>query len=174
MKGQLAVSQLPRPPGIQEVDIVYDIGAGLRPMGWYKPAAHVCIEPHQPYAEMLRDGGYEVWGATALEALASVLQDRSIGAYTCVDAVYLLDIIEHMTRCEGLEVLRLADLLQPKQIVVATPVGFFPQEGDAWGLGGEQWQLHRSGWLPEDFPGWAISYYDNGAPRGGFVAIKTL
>ncbi len=73
--------------------------------------------------------------------------------------IYLLDAIEHMTRPAGELVLKLAKALGPKQIVVFTPKGFLPQEGDAWGLGGEEWQRHRSGWKPEDFPGWYIEEY---------------
>lgn len=163
--GEVGVSGLPRPEGLIEVDSVLDIGAGLRPMGWYKPARHVCVEPYGPYAERLQLDGYEVWGTTAQDAL----EHLTPGVF---DAIYMLDVIEHMTRRDGAEVLQLALAARPKQIVVATPLGFYPQENDAWGLGGEHWQKHRSGWTPDDFPGWKISYYDNGATVGGFVAVR--
>lgn len=152
---------LPRPEGLIEVDTVLDIGAGLRPMNWYKPKRHICVEPHWAYADRLEKAGYETWRATAREALGALASPGT------VDAVYLLDVIEHMTRSRGEDVLRLARELRPKQIVVFTPVGFMPQEGDAWKLGGEYWQRHRSGWMPRDFPHWAISYYSR-----GFVAVS--
>lgn len=148
------MSGCPRPEGLIEVGTVLDIGAGLRPMGWYKPKRHICIEPHRPYAERLKAAGYEVWNETAAAALECVLTwpRQSIGA------VYMLDVIEHMTRAEGERILRLLSWLEAKQIIVFTPKGFMEQSHDAWNLGGEHWQTHRSGWLPADFPGWAISY----------------
>lgn len=148
----LVASGLPRPAGLLELGTVLDIGAGLRPMPWYAPKRHICVEPHPPYAERLRAAGYEVWETTALNAL----RDLEPGEF---DAVYLLDVVEHMQRADGAEVLLFARKLRPKQIVVFTPNGFLPQENDAWGLGGEYWQKHRSGWTPGDFPGWTIEHY---------------
>ena len=149
----LVASGLPEPKGLLHVSSVLDIGAGLRPMPWFKPERHICVEPHGPYADRLEAAGYEVWRLTAPVAL------KLAAAKLPVDAVYLIDVIEHMTKEEGLEVLRLAHALEPKQIVVFTPKGFLPQEGDAWGLDGGYWQRHRSGWTPADFPGWAIEEY---------------
>lgn len=158
-------SQLPRPEGLIEVHTVLDIGAGIRPVGWYKPKLHICVEPFEPYAQALRGAGYSVWGMTAIEAL-----DLAFGGPP-IDAIYMLDVIEHMTRGAGERALGMARALKPRQIVVSTPVGFLAQHGDAWGMGGEHWQEHRSGWTPDDFPGWAISYYDNGHGRG-FTAVS--
>jgi len=152
LENGLVASGLPAPAGLLEAKTVLDIGAGLRPMPWYKAERHVCVEPHPAYAERLRTAGYEVWGTTARDALEHAAE----GAF---EAVYLLDVIEHMERPEGADVIQLALALKPKQIVVFTPKGFLPQEGDAWGLGAEHWQLHRSGWVPADFPGWAIEEY---------------
>ena len=159
-------SQLPRPEGLIEVHTVLDIGAGIRPMGWFKPKQHICVEPFEPYAAQLRAAGYWVWGMTAVEALCLAHGGPPI------DAVYLLDVIEHMPRATGERALWAARALKPAQIVVSTPNGFLAQQGDAWGMGGEYWQEHRSGWTPADFPGWTISLYDNGHPRGGFTAVS--
>lgn len=148
----LVSAGLPPPRGLLHVERVLDIGAGLRPMPWYKPETHVCAEPHGPYAARLEAAGYKVWHRTALEMLG-------ISRPGDFDAIYMLDVIEHMTRAAGESALRMAQALEPKQIVVFTPLGFWPQEGDAWGLGGEEWQRHRSGWTPDDFPGWEIEMY---------------
>jgi hypothetical protein len=158
-------SQLPRPAGLIEVESVMDIGAGLRPVGWYKPARHICVDPHPPYVAKLADAGYTVYRMTAREALTSRIIER-------VDAIYLLDVIEHMTREEGEDAVWEAVAYGAKQVVISTPNGFLAQEGDAWGLGGEEWQKHRSGWTPTDFPGWEISHYDNGHLQGGFTAVS--
>lgn len=164
--GEVGVSELPRPEGLIEVGTVLDIGAGLRPMGWYKPKRHICVEPFEPYASRLHAAGYEVVPLPAISALVRAIQGD-------VDAIYLLDVIEHMHRLEGEAVLQMAYGLKPKQVVVSTPNGFYPQEHDAWGLGGEYWQRHRSGWTPDDFPTWTISYYDNGTQQGGFTAVSS-
>lgn len=147
LENGLVASGLPAPQNLIHGERILDIGAGLRPMPWYKPAAHVCAEPHGPYADRLTAAGYDTWRVTASQALRLAGQCE-------FDVIYLLDVIEHMTREDGEKVLKLAQAREPKQIVVFTPIGFLPQEGDAWGLGGEEWQRHRSGWTQADFPGW--------------------
>lgn len=151
---------LARPQGLIECDSVLDVGAGIRPMTWFQPVRHVCVEPFGPYADVLRAAGIDVIHATALDAL-----DRlGDGAF---DAVYLLDVIEHMTRADGLLALAAACRVARRQVVVFTPDGFLPQNGDAWGLGGEYWQTHRSGWSAADFggAGWSVRQVidENGA-----------
>ena len=66
--------------------------------------------------------------------------------------VALLDIIEHFTRAEGEALLAAAETIATHRVVVFTPRGFFPQqEVDFSGLGGERYQVHKSGWSEEDF-----------------------
>ncbi|MGL5712289.1 MAG: hypothetical protein ACRCX2_04665 [Paraclostridium sp.] len=80
-----------------------------------------------------------------------------------------------------------------QNLVIFTPLGFLDQSHpdgiDAWGLDGVNWQTHRSGWTPEDFPSieggsWSFfvcsdfhHYNCNGVPlnppRGAFFAIWT-
>lgn len=151
---------LPRPEGLIECDTVLDIGAGIRPMQWYVPGIFfICVEPYDAYADILEANGYSVIRQTAIQALQSTL--------VC-DAIYLLDVLEHMHKNEGIEVIELAKKKARKQIVIFTPKGFVQQTKDAWNMGGEYWQTHRSGWLPGEFPGWDISFYDE-----GFFAIWT-
>lgn len=153
---------LPPPDGFFPPNVVLDIGAGIRPTPWGKPGFHVCVEPYKPYADRLEtETGLKVYNMTALRFL------RLAPAHI-FDAIWMLDVIEHMTREEGEEVLLKALELDPQQIVVFTPHGFMPQSHDAWGMGGEHWQTHRSGWTPSDFPGWAIQPYGN-----AFYAVYT-
>jgi hypothetical protein len=159
----LIAHTLERPSGLIECETVLDVGAGVRPMNWYVPKRHICVEPHPAYADRLQTAGYEVWRMDARSAVAgSPVIDAG------VEAVYLLDVIEHLTREKGEALLAKIRALPLKQIVVFTPVGFMQQEGDAWGLGGEYWQKHRSGWVPSDFPGW-----DTYARKQGFFAVWT-
>jgi len=152
VKCGLMIHTLPRPPGLVVGETVLDLGAGLRPMQWYRARRHICVEPHGPYATLLRGGGYEV----RLETADQCLRTLSAAGQT-VDAIYLLDVLEHMERDEGGRVLALARAVARCQVVVYTPQGFMAQEHDVWAKGGEHWQTHRSGWTPGDFTGWEIS-----------------
>lgn len=159
---------LPRPEGLIECDHVLDIGAGIRPMNWYDPSVHICVEPYDVYVDRLRAAGYEVAQGTALAALRD-MQRKNL----TTDAIYLLDVIEHMDKDEGLEVIELAKEYARIQVVIYTPWGFVEQTEDEWGLGGDYWQTHRSGWLPEDLPGFDCYEY---RPRGeteGFYGVFT-
>lgn len=151
---------LPRPSELIEGKVLLDVGAGLRPSGWYVPKKHICVEPHGPYAEVLRAHGFETNGKTAIEAMRGMDPGS-------VDCVHMLDVIEHMHREDGEMALHLALETARQQVVVFTPVGFMQQEHDAWNMGGEHWQKHRSGWDPSDFPGWFISYFGN-----AFIAVS--
>ena len=126
-----------------------DIGAGIRPQRMVPAQEHICVEPHHEYVEILSEE-YPVIQGEALEVIEHIS-----GVHTYV----LLDVIEHMEKEVGLE---LIDLMQQMggAILIYTPDGFMPQEGkDAWGLNGEEWQRHRSGWKPDEFQGWWIKKY---------------
>lgn len=155
---------LPRPAGLVECASVIDVGAGIRPMQWYRPGRHVCVEPHEPYAAVLRSAGYEVVVGRAADVLGGM----------DADAVYLLDVIEHMERAEALRAIELACAVARKQVVIYTPLGFLEQTHDAWGMGGEHWQTHRSGWTPADFRGWSTETFSlAGVPRGFYALWET-
>ena len=140
---------------IQKTRVVLDIGCGLRPQSFFRPQVHLCCEPHGEYVEYLqrafrREPGAVVIQSTAGELLPK-LPERS------VDSVFMLDVIEHLTRKDGLELLRESERVARRQIVLFTPLGFLPQDYDdhdidGWGLNGGRWQRHLSGWTPDDFP----------------------
>lgn len=164
---------LARPEGLIECRTVLDIGAGIRPMQWYTPERHVCVEPFGPYCEVLREAGYAVWRGDAF----SILEASYMLAFA-TEAFYLLDVIEHMGREDATYIVNRCTDLATKQVVIYTPLGFVEQTTDAWGMGGEYWQTHRSGWMPGDFReayGWRTALHvpeDAEAPEG-FFAIWT-
>jgi hypothetical protein len=140
---------------IQDVDVVLDLGAGICPQPFVKPFVHICVDVHRPYLERLKresadDPRYVLINAPWEQAVG-LLPDKS------VDTVFALDVIEHLEKADGLRLLREAERVARRQIVVATPHGFFPQcyddprQLDRWGMDGGYWQTHRSGWIPEDF-----------------------
>jgi len=147
-----------------------DVGVGIRPQPFFPQARAICIEPHHEYADWLEARGFQVRRGTALECLP---------ALPMVDTVMMLDVIEHMERPEAERVLVLAKERARHQVVVFTPLGFRtqeygPGERDAWGMNGTFWQTHRSGWEPQDFPGWQTFVDPNFSSKGGaFVALWT-
>ncbi len=139
---------------VRETEVVLDIGCGVAPMNYFRPKLHILVEPWRQYADILSyrsagDKSVIILRAGALEALAQ-LADNS------VDSVFLLDVIEHLEKEEGVKVLGECERVAREQIVVFTPLGFMAQhvdarDGDGWGLDGVTVQEHRSGWVPEDF-----------------------
>jgi len=136
--------------GLRLTDVVLDVGAGIRPMRLWQPKRHICLEPYGPYAQRLRQAGYEVIEARVQDVVYDV-------TLPMVDTILMLDVLEHLTQEDGLAVLDWATAVAREQVVVFTPNGFKEQTTDVWGLGGHAWQTHRSGWRPRDFPGWTIS-----------------
>lgn len=136
---------------MRHVYSVVDIGPGVRPQSLVRAKIHTCVEPHPEYFEQL--DAHEEFVSLNMTGKAY------LGLANQVDTVVMLDVIEHMTKEDGLEVLELAKDIALEQIVVYTPNGFREQKTgvhDKWGYPGTHWQDHISGWTPDDFHGWAI------------------
>ncbi len=136
---------------IRNVPAVAEIGPGIHPQTKYSHA-YIGIEPCDEYADKLEERGLLVLRMTGLEGL------QLLGK---VDSILLFDVLEHMPRDEGLAILDLCLQRARQQVVVFTTLGFIeqsykPGDKDAWGMNGCFWQTHRSGWQPEDFPGWQV------------------
>jgi len=174
---------------IQHVEIVLDIGCGIRPQIFFKPKIHILCDPCPEYIEILQnrfmDQSHYVFLKGSWEEVLRLLPDRS------VDAVFLLDVVEHLEKEEGRQLIHECERIARRQIILFTPLGFLPQDGDGeskdgWGLSGGRWQVHRSGWTPKDFdPSWEVfgskTYHHLDIkgerlvhPRGAFYAIKSV
>lgn len=138
-----------------ETQAVLDIGTGIRPQTFFRPRVHICVEPHLPYLERLRhdvgdDPRYILLNCT-WEVAMKLLLPKS------VDTVFALDFVEHLEKSDGFAFLQEAERVARRQMVVYTPLGFYPQtyedpkKPDRWGMEGGFWQAHRSGWHVEDF-----------------------
>ncbi len=166
---------------------VLDIGCGIRPQQYITPELLICVEPHIEYVEILKKG---LQGSNALiipldaKQVLRALPDRS------VDSIFLIDVIEHMPKEIGIDVIRECERVARQQVVLFTPLGYMPQEihagdVDGWNLHGGEWQDHKSGWYPEDFMGWDIIGCKQlhtkdfqgkpiNPPYGGFYAVRHI
>ncbi len=102
------------------------------------------LDAHRPYLEHRR-----VPDAVPLHASALSIGELFVPG--AVELVTLIDVIEHFDRAEALSLLEQARRIAARRVLLFTPRGLFPQEAhDAFGLGGEELQRHRSSWEPED------------------------
>lgn len=166
-----------------------DIGSAIRPCDFLKMKTHICCEPYMEYVEILQKKFPDLIVLNMNWAeVVKYFPPKS------VDTVFLGDVIEHLEKDEGLDLLLKTLPLVKQQVVITTPLGFFEQSHpdgiDVWGLHGGEWQRHRSGWVPEDFPtveggSWHFYvcnefHYTNNlgqqlpAPRGAFWAVWTV
>ncbi len=133
-------------------DRLIDVGPGIRPFDGFQAKTHLCIEPHGEYVDVLIRQGYPVIKDTAYSALPPLRN---------FETILFIDVIEHMTKQDGVVCLNFAKTFATKQVIVFTPLGFMEQgtgedDLDAWGMHGGHWQTHKSGWTPDEFEGWDI------------------
>src|SRR5258706_2513790 len=113
--------------------------------------------------------GKKQWDITGIDIYASSLkQAKRTGMYTTLikgnlvtvckklikekkkyDLVFCSQVIEHITRKDGEEILALAEKLAKKRIYFGTPNGFMHQPEVF--IKGNPHQHHKSGWTIEDF-----------------------
>jgi hypothetical protein len=172
---------------IKETEVILDIGPGIYPFNAFVPKLHILIEPWSEYVEILKSRFTGDHGALIIKndglSFTKTLSDNS------VDSSILVDVIEHMDKDIGFELIEELERITREQIVIFTPLGFMPQhvsndKSDRWGLSGGELQQHLSGWTPEDFGlGWNFyickkfhEFDDDGNPMdkpfGAFYAIK--
>jgi predicted SAM-dependent methyltransferase len=139
---------------IVKTDSVLDIGTGIKPQSFFHPKVHVCVDAHQPYLDLLQqqiedNSSYVLLCNTWRPALKQFPANS-------IDSVFALDFIEHLPKAEGIDLLKEMKRIARRQVIIFTPLGFYPQNHDnqtedRWGMDGGKWQTHHSGWEAEDF-----------------------
>jgi hypothetical protein len=125
---------------------VLDVGTGLMHSLESSPCRiKIGLDVHRPYLLNRR-----VSDAVPLNAAALSIEQLFVPG--AVELVTMIDVLEHLDPADATELLRQAEAVASRRVVVFTPRGDFPQaDYDAFGFGGEQLQRHRSSWDIEDF-----------------------
>ena len=66
-----------------------------------------------------------------------------------IDCVLASDLIEHLEKDRGIELLQVMETIAKKQVIIFTPNGYFPQGSHD----NNPWQIHRSGWFVDEMRG---------------------
>lgn len=143
--------------------VLVDIGCGIVPQTYVKSLVHVCCEPFLEYVSLLRSNLNPIKNTVYIIEQMTWRDVVEHFPEKSVDTVILVDVIEHLEKEEGADLLRKTENIARNQVIIHTPLGFLPQyhpDGkDIWGLNGGAWQEHKSGWLPEDFEGDGWNFY---------------
>ena len=126
---------------------VLDIGCGVgETLKEFCCPIKIGVDAHRPYLEHAKCGEQFIKLNFRAERLSELFLPKSL------DSVTLIDVIEHFEKEVAWDVLRQVEEIAAKKVIVFTPRGFFQQlDVDHYGLGGESFQRHRSGWEIEDF-----------------------
>ena len=122
-----------------------DVGTGLMDsLDLFPCPVKVGLDAHRPYLEHRRT-------RDAVPINADALRLSELFVPGAVDLVTFVDVIEHFEGDVAREVLRQAEGVARRRVVVTTPRGWFQQERhDAFGLWGEELQRHKSAWDVDD------------------------
>ncbi|CAH1209134.1 hypothetical protein PAECIP111893_02989 [Paenibacillus plantiphilus] len=142
-----------------------DVGSGLCVLLDYLDyKLIVALDIHRPYLINRKSMANHIIpiNADAKEITGLFLPDS-------FSTVSFIDTLEHFTKEQGTKLLQDAELIAKHHVVVFTPRGYFPQqEIDHYGLNGEQYQTHLSGWEAEELEalGYEVTimkgFHDNG------------
>lgn len=86
---------------------------------------------------------------------ANIVNLRRFYKKKSFDAAIAIDVIEHLTKSDGLRLLKDFELIARKKIIILTPSGFMYQGA----VGGNQFQTHLSGWNAKDFSKYGYKCY---------------
>ena len=74
------------------------------------------------------------------------------------DAIILIDSLEHLTKQEGLQLLKACEVISKKKIIVFTPLGEVHNNTKI-----NKWNKHNSGWVVQDLQklGYSTAQFNN-------------
>lgn len=160
-----------------QVKVLMDIGGGNRPQEIIPVSvAHYIVDPTTTIGSDIPPfvGIPRTWS----DAVKMLTDCGGYNSFNRVDAVTLIDVVEHLEKEESKKLLSETIAIVNK-VVVFTPNGFMPQDDG-------EWNTHRSGWTPQDFvgDGWEVYIFPNfhyvdfknnilPTPHGAILAVYT-
>lgn len=152
---------------LQGCQRVLEIGCGVdSPMQYLAGEYHLeGLDIHEPSLEACKKKGFlkEAHLGSAMEI------EKQFGP-DAFDAVVALDLIEHLKKEDGQELMRQMEAVAAKAVIIFTPNGFVPQHCED-----NPWQEHLSGWTTAEFRqrGYQVSGINGWkALRGEFARVK--
>lgn len=122
---------------------VLDLGCGLdSPIKYCNVYYSVGVEAFESYIKTSKDK--KIHNAYILANISELnFKPKSF------DAVILIEVLEHLTKEEGIHLLEKVETWAKKKVVVTTPNGYLPQ-GE---MSNNPYQVHRSGWTVDEMKG---------------------
>jgi len=148
-------------------DSVLDIGCGASPtMRQLGPSRLVGVEGYKPAVEQARQlKTHDEIIHGDVKALAQLFKPKQF------DACVALDVIEHLVKEDGIQLMRDMERIAAKKVIFFTPCGFLPQRHAS----NDDLQEHLSGWEPAEMRDYGYDVIGLLGPkklRGEYHAIK--
>ena len=127
-----------------------------------------CNSPIQ-YCNVLFSIGVELFDAYLEESKKKSIHNQYIKADITkiefkpksFDAILCLEVLEHLTKEEGYELIKRMKKWAKKKIIISVPNGFIEQHG----YDGNPFQEHHSGWKIEEFKNLGFKVRGNNGPK---------
>jgi len=163
---------------VGNVEVLVDLGSGVRPSNICTPKIHINIEKWHPYNAHLSK---RYPNSNFIQVEMDALEFLKIQPDASLDTIIAFDLIEHLTKDLGWKLIEEIQRTTKNTAVVFTPNGFMEQhvgenDLDGWGWTGNFLQNHLSGWTDQDFLNWDCTISPNyhtidGFEGGALVAV---
>ena len=154
---------------LQGCESLLDVGCGAySPIRFFKQRLpHTMgIDAHEPSIERSRaENIHDDY------RLMNVMEMDSVFGENSFDAVIASDLIEHLTKEDGLVLLKKMEKVARKKVVIYTPNGFLPQRA----YDNNDLQVHLSGWEVDEMKalGYEVTGINGWKPlRGEFAEMR--
>lgn len=128
---------------------ILDIGCGLSIKSQFVSAdVRVALDIHRPYLERGREQAQTpniIYLNANAQDIDKLFLPRSF------DCVMAMDFIEHLPKAQGFDFLEKCEQIARRAVIIETPLGHVYQNMDILGMGGDEYQTHRSAWYEHDF-----------------------
>ncbi|MFH1545348.1 MAG: class I SAM-dependent methyltransferase [archaeon] len=130
---------------VEERDTVLDLGCGI--MGITKNLkckSVLGVDAWYPYLDSVKETQNVLCMPINKDTVSYFVNDS-------FDVVTMLDFVEHFEKEEAFNVIKHAERIARKKIIIFTPEGFLEQEDSlSWGKGNPKYQKHRCGFTSQE------------------------